>query len=74
MAAIALVCSYELLITVIRSSHVAPDGASGGADIPDPLQDQAIGYSLIIWRRIAFFQSRDPRAVSRWPALGAAAA
>jgi Protein of unknown function (DUF2637) len=37
--AVALVGSYELLMTVIRSSQAGPDGASGGAGIPDPLQE-----------------------------------
>jgi hypothetical protein len=39
--AIALVGSYELLMTVIPSSQVTPDAASGSADSPDPLQRQA---------------------------------
>ena len=39
--ALALVGSYELLMTVIRNSHAAQDGASGIADSPDPLQEQA---------------------------------
>jgi hypothetical protein len=41
--AVALVGSYELLMTVIRGSQTALDGASGGAGIPisDPLQGQA---------------------------------
>ena len=39
--AVALVGSYELLMMVIRSSQAAPDGASGSAGIPDPLQEQA---------------------------------
>ena len=38
--AVALVGSYELLMTVIRSSQAEPDGASGcaGTPTPDPLQ------------------------------------
>jgi hypothetical protein len=39
--AVALVGSYELLMMLIRSSHVAPDSATGSAGIPDPLQEQA---------------------------------
>jgi hypothetical protein len=39
--AIALVGSYELLMTVIRGSQAAPDGAPDSADVPDPLQEQA---------------------------------
>ena len=39
--AVALVGSYELLMMVIRNSQAAPDGASGSAGIPDPLQEQA---------------------------------
>ena len=39
--AVALVGSYELLMTVIRSSQTVPNGASGSAGIPDPLQVQA---------------------------------
>jgi hypothetical protein len=39
--AVALVGSYELLMTVIRSSQEARDDASGREGIPDPLQEQA---------------------------------
>jgi hypothetical protein len=39
-AAVALVGSYELVMTVIRASR-APDDASSGAGVPDPLQKQA---------------------------------
>ena len=39
--ALALVGSYELLMTAIRSSQTVPDGASGIAGVPDPLQQQA---------------------------------
>jgi hypothetical protein len=41
--AVALVGSYELLMTVIRSSQAPPSGASAGAGIPipDPLQGEA---------------------------------
>jgi Protein of unknown function (DUF2637) len=39
--AVALVGSYELLTTVIRSSQAAPDGMPGSTDIPDPLGEQA---------------------------------
>ena len=39
--AVALVGSYELLMTVIRSSQTGPDGASGSPHSPDPLQEQA---------------------------------
>jgi uncharacterized protein DUF2637 len=39
--ALALVDSYELLMTVIRSSQTAPDGAAGSAASLDPLQEQA---------------------------------
>ena len=39
--AVALVGSYELLMTVIRSSQAAPDTASYTAGVPDPLQEQA---------------------------------
>jgi hypothetical protein len=40
--AVALVGSYELLMTVIRSSQTAPDGASRSEGILDPLQEQAV--------------------------------
>jgi Protein of unknown function (DUF2637) len=40
--AVALVGSYELLMTVIRSSQAAPDGASHSEGILDPLQEQAV--------------------------------
>jgi len=39
--AVALVGSYELLMLVIRSSHAAPDAASGSVGVPEPLQRQA---------------------------------
>ncbi len=39
--AVALVGSYELLMTVIRSSQAVPSGGSGSEGIPDPLQGQA---------------------------------
>jgi hypothetical protein len=39
--AVALVGSYELLMMVIRSSQVAPDGTSDSASVPDPLQGLA---------------------------------
>jgi hypothetical protein len=39
--AVALVGSYELLMTVIRSSQAVPSGGSGSEGIPDPLQEQA---------------------------------
>ena len=39
--AVALVGSYELLMTVIRGSRPAVDSAPGGALVPDPLQGQA---------------------------------
>jgi hypothetical protein len=39
--AVALVCSYELLMTVIRSSQAALDTTPHTPDIPDPLQEQA---------------------------------
>jgi hypothetical protein len=39
--AVALVGSYELLMTVIRSSQAAPDNPTGSAGIADPLQEQA---------------------------------
>jgi hypothetical protein len=55
--AVALVGSYELLMTVIRSSQAGPDGASRSAGIPDPLQEQAAEVSLVIWRRTAFPRS-----------------
>jgi hypothetical protein len=40
-SAVALVGSYELLMTVIRGSQAVPGGVSGSADIPDPLGEQA---------------------------------
>src|SRR6202167_5999192 len=40
--AVALVGSYGLLMTVIRSSQPAQDGASDGEGILDPLQEQAV--------------------------------
>ena len=39
--ALALVGSYELLMTVIRSSQAGPYDVSGPAGIPDPLQQEA---------------------------------
>ena len=39
--AVALVGSYELLMMVIRGSQAVPDGASGSAGSPDPLQERA---------------------------------
>jgi hypothetical protein len=41
-SAVALVSSYELLMMVIRNSQAVPDGVSDGADIPDPLGEQAV--------------------------------
>jgi hypothetical protein len=40
--AVALVGSYELLMTVIRSSQVVLDGVPGKAETRDPLQEQAV--------------------------------
>jgi hypothetical protein len=39
--AVALVGSYELLMMVIRSSHVPPDAAPGTGLDTDPLQERA---------------------------------
>jgi hypothetical protein len=39
--AVALVGSYELFMTVIRSSHAAHEGGSGPTLSRDPLQEQA---------------------------------
>jgi hypothetical protein len=39
--AVALVGSYELLMTVIHSSQAAPEGGSGSAGNTDPFQEQA---------------------------------
>jgi hypothetical protein len=40
--AVALVGSYELLMTVIRGSQVVLDGLPGKAETRDPLQEQAV--------------------------------
>jgi hypothetical protein len=40
--AVALVGSYELLMTVIRGSQMMPDGVPGKAGARDPLQEQAV--------------------------------
>jgi hypothetical protein len=40
-----MVGSYELLMTVIRSSQAVPSGESGSEGIPDPLQEQAAEVS-----------------------------
>jgi hypothetical protein len=68
--ALALVGSYELLLTVIRSSQAALDGAAGSAGVPDRFRNRRSTYPPIIWQWIAFPQSVRSALSSTLASLG----
>jgi hypothetical protein len=72
--AVALVGSYEVLMMIIRGSQAAPDGASGSAGIPDPLQEQAADIRRPASSGPRSFGPCHPFSAARRPAPGAAAA
>jgi hypothetical protein len=74
VAGVALVGSYELLMTVIRSSQAAPDSPAGSSGIPDPLQKQAAEAFADHLAADRVPSIRAIRAAQRRPAPGAAAA
>jgi hypothetical protein len=57
VAAIALVGSYELLMTVIRSSQTAPGRRPGVQAFRTRFRKRRSRYSPVIWQRIAFPRS-----------------
>jgi hypothetical protein len=58
--AVALVGSYELLMTVIRGSQVAPEGTPGTGCAADPLREQA---TVVFAEQLAADQIPSIRAI-----------
>jgi hypothetical protein len=56
-SAVALVGSYELLMTVVRNSQAVPHGASVARAFRTRFRTRQPWYSPMSWQRIAFLRS-----------------